>query len=136
MGLVCVEPGLNGASREARSVYGGNRTCPPAPGSPTRQARGDHSVNAARQCLIQVDSFRRRWQFRTSGRRLLPSKRGIMRRARRGGVIIGVMALVWLLIGVVAAWQRGYFRGFDMGDTNCATAATIARTVITGPLNY
>jgi len=59
-----------------------------------------------------------------------------MRHARRGGVIIGVMALVWLLIGVVAAWQRGYFRGFDTGNTNCATAATIARTVITGPLNY
>src|SRR5208337_1423776 len=26
---------------------------------PTRQARGGHSVNTARRCLIQVDSFRR-----------------------------------------------------------------------------
>ncbi len=25
---------------------------------PTRQARGDHSLNTARPCLIQVDSFR------------------------------------------------------------------------------
>jgi putative drug exporter of the RND superfamily len=56
-----------------------------------------------------------------------------MRYARRGGEIIGVIVLVWLLIGVLAAWQRGYFK---TGETNCATAGTIARTVITGPLNY
>lgn len=76
------------------------------------------------------------WQLEVSKRRLPPSERGTMRHAKRGGVIIGVIALVWLLIGVVAAWQRDYFRGFGMGDTNCATAATIALTVITGPLNY
>jgi uncharacterized membrane protein YdfJ with MMPL/SSD domain len=56
-----------------------------------------------------------------------------MRYARRGGAIVGVIVLVWLLIGVLAAWQRGYFK---TGDTNCATAGTIAQTVITGPLNY
>jgi MMPL family len=56
-----------------------------------------------------------------------------MRYARRGAEIIGVIALVWLLIGVLAAWQRGYFK---TGETSCATAGTIALTLITGPLNY
>jgi putative drug exporter of the RND superfamily len=56
-----------------------------------------------------------------------------MRYARRGGAIIGVIVLVWLLIGVLAAWQRGYFK---TGETSCATAGTIALTVITGPLTY
>jgi hypothetical protein len=51
----------------------------------------------------------------------------------RGGGIIGVIVLVWLLIGVLAAWQRDYFSG---GETNCATAANIALTVLAGPLNY
>lgn len=50
----------------------------------------------------------------------------------RGG-LLGVIALVWLLIGVFAVWQRGYFAG---GQATCATAGTIALVVITGPLNY
>lgn len=56
-----------------------------------------------------------------------------MRYARRAGALIGVIVLVWLLIGVLAAWQRGYFK---TGATNCATTGTIATTVISGPLNY
>ena len=56
-----------------------------------------------------------------------------MRYAKLGGAIVGVIVLVWPLIGMLAAWQRGYF---EAGDTNCATEGTIARTVITGPLNY
>jgi Tfp pilus assembly protein PilW len=51
----------------------------------------------------------------------------------RGGGIIGTIVLVWLLIGVLATWQRGYF---DRGEANCATAGTIAVTVLVGPLNY
>ncbi|MDT5237214.1 MAG: hypothetical protein QOD36_867 [Mycobacterium sp.] len=47
--------------------------------------------------------------------------------------IVGVVVLVWLLIGVVAAYQRDYFKG---GETNCATAGNIALTVVVGPLNY
>jgi hypothetical protein len=54
-----------------------------------------------------------------------------MERSMRG--IIGVVVLVWLLIGVVAAYQRDYFKG---GEANCATAGTIAVTVLVGPLNY
>ena len=50
-----------------------------------------------------------------------------------GGGILGVIVLVWLLIGVVAAYQRDYFKS---GETNCATAGTIALTVVAGPLNY
>jgi hypothetical protein len=51
---------------------------------------------------------------------------------RRGG-LLGVLVLVWLLIGVVAAYQRNYF---ESTQTNCATAGTIALTVVAGPLNY
>ena len=51
----------------------------------------------------------------------------------RGGGIIGVIVLVWLLIGVIAAWQRDYFKG---GPQNCVTAGNIALTVVAGPLNY
>ncbi len=51
---------------------------------------------------------------------------------RYGGAISAIV-LVWLLIGVVAAWQRDYFKS---GDTSCATAGTVALTVVAGPLNY
>ncbi|MDY6871300.1 MAG: hypothetical protein SV966_12565 [Actinomycetota bacterium] len=47
--------------------------------------------------------------------------------------ILGVIVLVWLLIGVVAAFQRDYFTS---GDANCTTAANVALTVVAGPLNY
>ncbi|RAV08741.1 hypothetical protein DQP55_18615 [Mycolicibacterium sp. GF69] len=51
----------------------------------------------------------------------------------RGGGLLGVLVLVWLLIGAVAAYQRGYF---ETSETNCATAGSIALTVVVGPLNY
>jgi riboflavin transporter FmnP len=51
----------------------------------------------------------------------------------RGGGILGVIVLIWLVIGVVAAYQRDYFKS---EATNCATAGTIALTVVAGPLNY
>jgi hypothetical protein len=51
----------------------------------------------------------------------------------RGGGILGVIVLVWLLIGVVAAYQRDYF---STSETSCATAGSIALTVVVGPLNY
>lgn len=49
----------------------------------------------------------------------------------RGG--ISMVVLVWLLVGVFATWQRGYFANTE---TNCATAGTIGLTVVAGPLNY
>lgn len=51
----------------------------------------------------------------------------------RAGGIVGVLVLVWLLIGAFAAWQREYFKG---GDFSCGLAGNIALTVVTGPLNY
>ena len=45
----------------------------------------------------------------------------------------GVLVLIWLLIGVVAAAQRNYFSG---SDANCAKLGTITVTVVAGPLNY
>ncbi|QNJ94990.1 hypothetical protein HZU40_12520 [Mycolicibacterium fluoranthenivorans] len=47
--------------------------------------------------------------------------------------LVGTIVLVWLLIGVLAAWQRDYFH---TGQTNCATAGQIGLTVLAGPLNY
>ena len=44
-----------------------------------------------------------------------------------------ILLVVWLVIGVVAAAQRGYFSG---GDATCASVTTIVVTVIAGPLNY
>jgi hypothetical protein len=44
-----------------------------------------------------------------------------------------VIVLIWLVIGAVAAAQRGYFAR----DTKtCAEFGTIAITVVAGPLNY
>ena len=51
----------------------------------------------------------------------------------RGGGIIGTIVVIWLLIGALAAYQRNYF---DTGAQNCASAGTIALTVVAGPLNY
>ena len=41
--------------------------------------------------------------------------------------------LVWLIIGAIAAGQRGYYNG---SDPSCARAGTIAVTILAGPLNY
>jgi hypothetical protein len=51
----------------------------------------------------------------------------------RGSSIGGVILAIWLIIGVIAAGQRGYF---NSDDANCAKAGTIAVTIIAGPLNY
>ena len=47
--------------------------------------------------------------------------------------IVGLLLVVWLLIGVVAAAQRGYLND---DTTDCASVATIAINVAAGPLNY
>lgn len=47
--------------------------------------------------------------------------------------IISLLVLVWLIIGAVAAGQRGYYSD---SPTNCAGVGTIALTVVAGPLNY
>jgi hypothetical protein len=52
---------------------------------------------------------------------------------RRTGSIGTILLVIWLVIGVIAAAQRGYFSG---GSTSCASLTTIVVTVIAGPLNY
>ncbi len=47
--------------------------------------------------------------------------------------IVSLILLIWLIIGAVAAGQRGYFSG---SDATCATFGTIAVTIVAGPLNY
>jgi hypothetical protein len=51
----------------------------------------------------------------------------------RFGSIGAIIVVIWLIIGAVAAGQRGYF-----GDeaSNCAEAGTIVVTIVAGPLNY
>ena len=44
-----------------------------------------------------------------------------------------VLVLVWLLIGLLAAFQRDYFSD---KRTNCAETSTIVVTTVAGPLNY
>lgn len=51
----------------------------------------------------------------------------------RIGGIAGTIVLIWLLVGVLAAWQRGYF---VESQVSCASAGTIAATTLAGPLNY
>ena len=47
--------------------------------------------------------------------------------------IVTIVVLVWLVIGVLAGAQRGYY---GSGDYGCAKVSTIAVTVVAGPLNY
>jgi hypothetical protein len=49
------------------------------------------------------------------------------------GRLIGILLVVWLVIGAFAAYQRGYF---DDADKNCSEASDIALNVVAGPLNY
>ena len=50
------------------------------------------------------------------------------------GKIIAAVVVVWLMIGIIAAAQRGYFR--DDNDTSCAKATDNVITIGAGPLNY
>ncbi len=52
----------------------------------------------------------------------------------RFGSIGGVIVVIWLIIGAIAAGQRGYFKSDS--DTSCAKTSTIAVTIVAGPLNY
>jgi hypothetical protein len=48
---------------------------------------------------------------------------------RTGGLVL----LIWLIIGAIAAGQRGYY---GSSSVSCAHAGTIVATVLAGPLNY
>lgn len=48
--------------------------------------------------------------------------------------LLGIIVVVWLVIGVVAAVQRGYFG--DDQKVSCKTFGDTSLTVVAGPLNY
>jgi hypothetical protein len=48
--------------------------------------------------------------------------------------LLGLIVVVWLVIGAVAAFQRGYFG--DDRDVSCKTGGDTVLTVVAGPLNY
>ena len=48
--------------------------------------------------------------------------------------IIGLVVLLWLAIGVLAAFQRDYFT--DDQDVSCKSTGDTVLTILAGPLNY
>ena len=46
--------------------------------------------------------------------------------------VSGVVVL-WLIVGVLAAYQRDYFKN---DNSSCASAGTVVLTVLAGPANY
>jgi hypothetical protein len=49
------------------------------------------------------------------------------------GSIGAVIIVIWLVIGAIAASQRGYFNG---SNASCTKASTTVVTILAGPLNY
>jgi hypothetical protein len=47
--------------------------------------------------------------------------------------ILGVVLVIWLIIGAIAGGQRHYYTS---SSTSCASAGTIGVTILAGPLNY
>jgi hypothetical protein len=47
--------------------------------------------------------------------------------------IIGLLLVIWLVVGGIAGAQRHYYTS---KHATCAGAGTIAVTVLAGPLNY
>jgi len=53
-----------------------------------------------------------------------------MRARSRLSGLLSLLILIWLIIGAVAAGQRGFY---DDASTNCASVGTIAVTIVAGP---
>jgi hypothetical protein len=51
----------------------------------------------------------------------------------RYGSVSAVIVSLWIIIGIIAAGQRGYF---STSTENCAKVSTTIVTVLVGPLNY
>jgi len=47
--------------------------------------------------------------------------------------IISILVMIWLVIGLLAAYQRDYL---TRAENNCSDVGTILVTVAAGPLNY
>jgi hypothetical protein len=48
--------------------------------------------------------------------------------------LLTLLVVAWLVIGAVAALQRGYFG--DDRDVSCKSVGDTVLTVVAGPLNY
>lgn len=48
--------------------------------------------------------------------------------------LIGIVIVIWLVIGVVAAFQRGYLT--NKQSVSCHTVGDTALTIVAGPLDY
>jgi hypothetical protein len=48
--------------------------------------------------------------------------------------LLALVLVVWLVIGAVAAGQRGYFG--DDRKVSCKTVGDTVLTIVAGPLNY
>lgn len=48
--------------------------------------------------------------------------------------LLGVIIVVWLVVGVLAAVQRGYFG--NNAAVSCKSFGDTALTIVAGPLNY
>jgi len=51
-------------------------------------------------------------------------------------LIIGIVITVWLVLGVAASLQRGYFGTGNDQAVSCKTGADTGLTILAGPLNY
>ncbi|GGC63241.1 hypothetical protein IEU95_12185 [Hoyosella rhizosphaerae] len=49
------------------------------------------------------------------------------------GGLLTLIVIIWLIVGAIAAGQRGYYSNTD---PDCAGIGTLALTVVAGPLNY
>jgi len=49
--------------------------------------------------------------------------------------ILSTLIAIWLIIGVIAAFQRDYFANMNT-DAECGEIGTVLVTVAVGPLNY
>jgi hypothetical protein len=46
--------------------------------------------------------------------------------------LFSILLVIWLIIGAIAAGQRGYYTKLP----SCANAGTVVVTILAGPLNY
>ncbi|MFV2196628.1 MULTISPECIES: hypothetical protein [unclassified Nocardiopsis] len=51
----------------------------------------------------------------------------------RTSIVLSVLVVLWLVIGIFAAFQRGYF---SAEETNCSSLGSTVVTIFVGPLNY
>src|SRR3990170_512018 len=88
-------------------------------------------VGCARLGVVTRGRIRRLRSCHVGTRQEAPLRPG---RERTVKIVLGVLVIVWLLIGALAALQRGYFS--DDRDVSCKTGGDTVLTIFAGPLNY